>query len=118
MGDVAIDEPGRPRPPQEGDEVATLLGFLEAQRATLAWKCRGLNNEQLRIALPPSAITLGGLLKHLAYVEDHWFTEVVAREQTPEPWASADTAADPNWEWSSAAGDSADQLRRARGPHP
>jgi uncharacterized damage-inducible protein DinB len=111
MGDGATDEHGRPRAPQDGDEVATLRGFLDAQRATLAWKCRGLDDEQLRIALPPSAMTLGGLLKHLAYVEDYWFTEVVAGEQTPEPWASAETAADPDWDWSSAAGDSAEQLR-------
>ncbi|GAC1611173.1 MAG: DinB family protein [Mycobacteriales bacterium] len=111
MGDMATDEHGRPRPPQDGDEISTLLGFLEAQRATLEWKCQGLNDEQLRVVLPPSSVTLAGLLKHLAYVEDYWFSEVVGREQTPEPWASADTAADPDWEWTSAADDSADDLR-------
>ena len=111
MGDVVTDEHGRPRAPQGGDEASTLLGFLEAQRATLSWKCLNLNDEQLRVRLPPSAVTLGGLLKHMAFVEDYWFTEVVGHEQTPEPWASADTAADPDWEWNSAAYDSADALR-------
>jgi hypothetical protein len=74
------DEYGRPEPPREGGEVATLLGFLDYQRATLEWKCRGLSDEQLRVALRPSPMTLGGLLKHLACVEDSWFTEVVAGE--------------------------------------
>jgi hypothetical protein len=47
---------------------------------TLAWKCRGLSDEQLRVTLPPSSMTLAGLLKHLACVGDSWFTEVVAGE--------------------------------------
>jgi hypothetical protein len=38
-----VDEQGRPEPPLAGDEAATLLGFLEFQRATLAWKCEGLD---------------------------------------------------------------------------
>jgi uncharacterized damage-inducible protein DinB len=105
------DEQGRPMPPQEAGETATLLGFLEYQRATLEWKCRGLSDDQLRVAPPPTSITLGGLLKHLAYVEDYWFTEVVGGEPAPEPWASADTEADPDWEWHSAAGDTGDDLR-------
>lgn len=105
------DEHGRPMPPQEGGEFATLAGFLEYQRATLEWKCRGLSDVQLRVGLPTSSITLGGLLKHMAYIEDYWCSEVVGREQTPEPWASADTETDPDWEWSSAAEDSGDELR-------
>jgi uncharacterized damage-inducible protein DinB len=111
MAEVTVDEYGRPGPPPEGSEVATLLGFLDYQRATLEWKCRGLSDEQLRMALPPSPITLGGLLKHLACVEDSWFTEVVAGEPAVEPWASADYQADPQWNWHSAAGDSGEYLR-------
>lgn len=105
------DEHGRPEPPFDGDEAATLLGFLDYQRATLEWKCRGLDDKQLRVALPPSPVTLGGLLKHLACVEDSWFTEVVAGQPLPEPWASADFSADPDWDWHSAAADSGDALR-------
>jgi uncharacterized damage-inducible protein DinB len=111
MPEAIVDEYGRPEPPREGGEVATLLGFLDYQRATLAWKCRGLSDEQLRVALPPSSMTLGGLLKHLACVEDSWFTEVVAGEPAVEPWASADFEADPEWTWHSAASDSGDYLR-------
>jgi uncharacterized damage-inducible protein DinB len=110
VNEPVADEHGRPRPPQQSAEAATLLGFLDYQRATLEWKCRDLGDEQLRVAHQPSSVTLGGLLKHLAYVEDYWFTEVVASAPTPEPWASAPTDLDPDWEWNSAADDSAAAL--------
>jgi uncharacterized damage-inducible protein DinB len=111
MAEPMADEYGRPEPPREAGEVATLLGFLDYQRATLEWKCRGLSDAQLRVALPPSPMTLAGLLKHLACVEDSWFTEVVAGEPAVEPWASADFEADPEWSWRVAASDSGDYLR-------
>jgi uncharacterized damage-inducible protein DinB len=111
MSEVTVDEHGRTEPPYDGAEAATLLGFLEYQRATLQRKCRGLSDEQLRVALPPSPITLGGLLKHLACVEDSWFTETVGGQPLPEPWASVDFEADPDWDWHSAAADSGDALR-------
>ena len=41
---TVVDEHGRPEPPAEGDETATLLGFLDFQRATLAWKYEGLDS--------------------------------------------------------------------------
>jgi len=111
VDDVRVDEPERPEPPRDGAEAATLLGFLDYQRATLQRKCRGLSDEQLRVTLPPSPVTLGGLLKHLACVEDSWFTEVVVCLPLPEPWASVDFDADPDWAWHSAAADSGDTLR-------
>jgi uncharacterized damage-inducible protein DinB len=111
MGKAETDEHGRPEPPHEAAEAETLLGFLDYQRATLAWKCRGLTDEQLRLPLPPTSMTLGGLLKHLAYVEDYWFTEVAAGRPAPEPWASIDWQMDPDWEWHSADADSGHELR-------
>ena len=111
MSEPEVDEHGRPEPPHEAGEAATVLGFLDYQRGTFAWRCRGLGDDQLRIALPPTSMTLGGMLKHLAYVEDYWFTEVVAGEAMPEPWSGVDWEADPDWEWHSAAGESADALR-------
>lgn len=51
MANVMADEHGRPRPPQDAEEIATLLGFLEAQRATLEWKCLGLNDDHVRVVL-------------------------------------------------------------------
>jgi len=71
---TTIDDHGRPEPPVAADEVATLLGFLDYQRATLEWKTRGLDAAGLGAHLAPTSMTLGGLLKHLAYVEDHWFS--------------------------------------------
>ena len=72
-----IDEHGRPHPPGMASELETLLGFLEHHRATLAWKCRGVPAEGLRATTAATSMTLGGLLKHLAWVEDHWFTKVL-----------------------------------------
>lgn len=105
-----MDQESRPEPPLEGDEPATLTGFLDFQRATLLWKTGRLGDAQLRVARPPSTITLGGLLKHVAGVEDYWFTEVVAELPKPEPWASAPRD-DPDWDWHSAADESGAALR-------
>jgi hypothetical protein len=69
-----VDEHGRPEPPLGADETATLLGFLGDQGATLAWKCEGLDAVGLRATTAASTMTLGGLLKHLALVEDSWFS--------------------------------------------
>ena len=64
----------RPDPPYIGDERATLVGFLDFQRATLEWKCDGLSDEQLRQRpLPTSAMSLIGLVRHLSDVEQNWF---------------------------------------------
>ncbi|MBA3742860.1 DinB family protein [Sporichthya sp.] len=105
------DKHGRPEPPHSGDEAATLQGFLDYQRATLAWRCRGLSDEQLRLTLAPSPLTLGGMLSHLAYVEDYWFSTVVAEAPDPEPWASVDWKADPDWDWHLAATETGEALR-------
>jgi hypothetical protein len=47
---------GRPEPPLTGDEVSTLLGFLEFGRATLRWKCAGLDAEGFRATVGASAV--------------------------------------------------------------
>ena len=107
---MAFEGEPRPEPPAAGDETATLLGSLERQRATLAWKCGGLDSEGMRAKLPPSAITLGGLLKHLALVEDHYFTHKLLGRDLGPPWNAADWDADPDWEWNSAADDTPEEL--------
>ena len=108
MAVADTDEFGRPEPRLDGTEVETLLGFLDYQRATLAWKCRGLTDDQLRSPLPPTDMTLGGLLEHMARVEDHWFSEVVQEAARSEPWASMAWAA----EWRDAASHTGEDLRR------
>ena len=102
------DEFGRPEPALAGGEVETLLGFLDYQRATLAWKCAGLDDEQLRRPLHPTDMTLAGLLKHLARAEDLWFRDVVGESEPGEPWAGLPWAA----EWESCLADTGDELRR------
>ncbi|HEV2754382.1 MAG TPA: DinB family protein [Actinomycetota bacterium] len=99
-----------PEPPAASTEVETLLGSLERGRATLAWKCGGLDAEGLRTRLGPSAITLGGLLKHLALVEDHTFSEKFLGKSAGPPWETVDWDADPDWEWRTAADDTPEQL--------
>jgi uncharacterized damage-inducible protein DinB len=104
------DEHGRPEPPLAGDETATLVGFLEFQRATLAWKCSGLDAVGLGATVAPSTMTLGGMLKHLAYVEDLWFSRWLHGRDPAPPWDTVDWKADRDWDWHSAAEDTPEQL--------
>ena len=105
-----LDEQGRPEPPVAADEVATLLGFLDYQRATLAWKCEGLDTAGLRATTAASSMTLGGMLKHLAYVEGHWCSRSLHGHDPAPPWDTVDWKADPDWDWHSAAEDTPEQL--------
>jgi uncharacterized damage-inducible protein DinB len=106
-----IDAQGRPEPPSDSDETDTLLGFLDYQRATLAWKCAGLDAAGLRATTAASTMTLGGLLKHMALVEEHWFSRWLHDRKMGSPWDSIDWDADPDWEWRTAAEDTPEQLR-------
>lgn len=103
-------ERGHPEPPLAGDETANLLGSLERQRATLAWKCGGLDAVGLRATVGTSTITLGGLLKHLAWVEDYRFSVQLHDRNPAPPWDTVDWKSDRDWEWRSAAGDCPEQL--------
>jgi uncharacterized damage-inducible protein DinB len=105
-----IDEHGRPEPPLVADETDTLLGFLDYQRATLAWKCAGLDSAGLRATTAASTMTLGGMLKHLAYVEDSWFARSLHALDRRPPWDTVDWHADRDWDWHSAVEDSPEQL--------
>ncbi|MGI5523086.1 DinB family protein [Micromonospora sp. CA-259024] len=104
------DEAGHSEPPIAGDETATLLGSLDRQRATLAWKTGGLDAAGLRATLGPSSITLGGLLKHLAFVEDFYFSLKLNGCSPGPPWETVDWDANPGWDWQSAAEDTPEQL--------
>jgi uncharacterized damage-inducible protein DinB len=105
-----LDDQGRPEPPLASDEADTLVGFLEFLRATFAWKCSGLDAAGLTATVGGSTMTLGGMLKHLAYVEDHWFSHRIRGNQRQDVWKAVDWDADPDWEWNTAAEESPEQL--------
>lgn len=106
-----IDDQGRPEPSLAANELDTLLGYLEFHRATLEWKTRGLDATGLRRTIASSTMTLAGLLKHMAYVEDHWFSGVLLDLPRMAPWSQVDWVATPDWEWDSALSDSPDVVR-------
>jgi uncharacterized damage-inducible protein DinB len=88
---VDLDQDDRTEPPGQGDETSTLLGFLRWQRETLELKCAGLDPEQLaRRAVPPSSLSLLGLVRHLADVERSWFRRGLAGEDAPYQFSSKD----------------------------
>jgi uncharacterized damage-inducible protein DinB len=106
-----LDEQGRAEPRPAVSETETLLDFLDYQRATLAWKCSGLDDVGLRATVGATTMTLGGLLKHMAFVEDHWFSRYLHGNDRSAPWNTVDWDAAPDWDWESSKQDSPEQLR-------
>lgn len=85
-------------PPYAGDERATLAAFLDYQRDTLAMKCEGLTDDQLRLrAVEPSSLSLLGLVRHLADVERSWFRIRLNGEDLP-PIFFTDAAPDDDFD--------------------
>lgn len=72
-----------------------LAAFLDYHRDTLPRKLSGLGDDDVRRRLVPSATTLLGIVKHLAYVERWWFQDVFAGRDIDYPW----TEEDPDAEW-------------------
>ncbi|MER0448385.1 DinB family protein [Streptomyces sp. Edi4] len=78
----------RTGPPHFGTERETLRAFLDYQRATLAMKCDGLGDEELRRpSMPPSTLSLLGLVRHMAEVERAWFRRVFEDHDVPMVWS-------------------------------
>ncbi|MGW0867881.1 DinB family protein [Streptomyces koelreuteriae] len=74
----------RTEPATDAAERAMLEGWLDYHRNTLAWKCEGLSDEQLRTAsVEPSELSLMGLVRHMAEVERGWFRKVLTNEDAP-----------------------------------
>jgi hypothetical protein len=74
-------------PPYETDERTMLVAWLEYHRATLAQKCEGLSDEQLRMrSVPPSKLSLLGLVRHMAEVENNWFRYWLAGDGPVTRW--------------------------------
>lgn len=91
-----------------GDEIETLLSTIDRNRATFSWKCSGLDAAGTNARLGSSTLTLGGLLKHMALIEDHYFTSMLAGQPMPAPWNPSYDG--DGWEWRSAPDDSPEEL--------
>ncbi|MFE7748729.1 DinB family protein [Streptomyces sp. NPDC057428] len=99
----------RPEPPFDAAERQMLEGWLDYHRATLAMKCEGLTDAQLREAsVPPSAFTLLGLVRHLAENERGWFRDVLAGEELPPLYSTDD---DPDHEFHVTDADTWEEAR-------
>jgi uncharacterized damage-inducible protein DinB len=126
----------RREPARNADERTMLEGWLDYHRRTLAWKCEGLTDTQLRTAsVPPSELSLMGLVRHMAEVERIWYRKVLVgddpgpihfSEQDPDGefhLTEADTWADAHATWQTeieaarlnAAAFGLDDLSRGRG---
>jgi uncharacterized damage-inducible protein DinB len=101
---------GRVEPAFDADERTMLTSYLDWQRDTIVWKATGLTQAQLGHTVASSSLTIAGILKHLALVEDSWFTDRFAGLGEREPWAGIDWDADPDWEFRTALDDPPDEL--------
>src|SRR3954452_21243673 len=97
-------------PPLAGTELEQLVGALDRLRATFRWKADALDAAGLQARIGASSLTLGRLLKHLAFVEDCSFTLKLRGAASGEPWQSVDWSAHPEWPFTSADEDTPDQL--------
>ena len=103
-------EPPPWEPPLAGTEVEHLLGALDRLRATFRWKADDLDAAGLSTRIGASSLTLGGLLKHLAAVEDYVFTTKLRGQPIGDPWDAAAWDGDDDWEFTSAVEDSPEEL--------
>jgi hypothetical protein len=97
-------------PPMAGTELEHLVGALERLRTTFRWKADDLDAAGLNTRIASSDLTLGGLLKHLAAVEDIQFTVKLTGGRIGEPWESTEWRGGNDWLFSTAADDSPEQL--------
>ena len=92
FADMWLDPDSDPREggPAPVDERTTLLEYLRSYRLTLSMKCADLDAEQLaRRSVPPSTMSLLGLVRHMAEVERHWFRRVMGGEDAPSRYRAA-----------------------------
>jgi hypothetical protein len=103
--DTTIHEPS-----MTAGEVEMLLFALERSRGQFAWKCGGLDAAGLNKPHPPSTMTLGSLVKHMASIEELFTMRDLTGKSPGPPWDAVDWDADPDWAWHSAADDSPEEL--------
>jgi hypothetical protein len=98
-------------PPMAGTEAEHLTGALDRLRTTFRWKADDLDAAALQARIGASALTLGGLLKHLALCEDYMFSTKMTGAPLDGLWVTAGwDGKDDDWEFTTAAGNTPDQL--------
>lgn len=97
-------------PPIAGSEGEHLVGALDRLRTTFRWKADGLDAAGLQARIGASSLTLGGLLKHLAAMEDYNFAVKIRGEPMGGPWASFGWDGSDDWDFESAADDTPEEL--------
>ena len=97
-------------PPLAGTETEHLLGALDRLRTTFRWKAGQLDTAGLQNRIGASSLTIGGLLKHLAFVEDYHTTTKLRGESPGEPWETIYRDDVPDWPFASAADDTPEEL--------
>jgi uncharacterized damage-inducible protein DinB len=105
--DMWVDPEDDPRETDQVDvgEKDVVLGYLRRYRTTLEMKCEGLDPEQLaRRSVPPSTMSLLGLVRHLARVEHSWFRRVIEGHDLPRLYR---TEEDPDLDFNGAVADPA-----------
>jgi hypothetical protein len=106
-----VSESAFPRvdPPYAADDATMLRSFVDYYRVTILRQAEGLTDEQRATPLPPTTMTLGGMVKHLAWAENWWWRQVLLGGPELE-WVGDGFDTDPDWEWSSAKDDPWDLL--------
>ncbi|WP_345201277.1 DinB family protein [Fodinibacter luteus] len=104
MSDMWVPPADDPRPAGSPvGELATYRDYLTHYRMTLAMKCEGLDAEQLaRRSVPPSTLSLLGLVRHLAAVEQSWFRGVLQGRPVTRLYRRPD---DRDWDFTGAVAD-------------
>ena len=102
--DTTIHEPS-----MTAGEVEMLMFALDRSRAQFAWKTGGLDAEALNRAHPPSTMTIAGLIKHLALVEERYTIDFTGEAPGP-PLDAPEARTDGSWVWRSAADDKPEDL--------
>jgi len=105
--DMWVDPDADPREtgPEPADERSTVLEYLRVYRLTMEMKCADLDAGQLATrSVPPSTMSLLGLIRHMAEVERHWFRRVMAGEHAPPRFCTDDER---DGDWNGAVADTA-----------
>lgn len=96
---------------QPTSERDGLVRVLDVYRSEIAERLGELTDAEAATRfLPATSMTVGGIVKHLAWSEDSWFQGKMLGATVPEPWASAPLAEDPDWPFRSAHADSVEDL--------